>query len=54
MAFGKSYVDQTLLFPDQYKDLVWFLFPSEVTQELVSLKKGINFEGLSAYASEVS
>jgi hypothetical protein len=28
--YGKSVVDQTLLIPDEYQSLIWFLFPSEV------------------------
>lgn len=31
LSLGKSFVDQKLLVPEQYRDLVWFLFPSEVT-----------------------
>lgn len=33
-VFGKSYVDQILLVPEQYRDLVWFLFPSQVLTEI--------------------
>lgn len=40
LAFGKSFVDQKMLVPEQYQDLVWFLYPSEVVSELLSLKKG--------------
>jgi hypothetical protein len=32
-------VDQTLLIPDEYKSLVWFLFPSEVLQTLLDLSR---------------
>lgn len=28
--YGKSVVDQTLLIPEEYSSLIWFLFPSEV------------------------
>lgn len=54
MIFGKSFVDQKLLFPEQYQDLVWFLFPSEVTTELVGLKRGSSFAALKAHANEAS
>ena len=49
MAFGKSFVDQRLLIPEQHRDLIWFLFPSEVVGELLNLKKGqLTFESLQA------
>ena len=27
-AFGKSGVDQVQLIPEEYQELIWFLFPS--------------------------
>ena len=54
LSFGKSFVDQKMLVPEEYHDLVWFLFPSEVTQELISLKKGTetSFAALEALANQ--
>lgn len=48
LNLGKSVVDQRLLVPDEYKHLIWFLFPSEVAGELTSLKRGADtsFEAL--------
>lgn len=52
LAFGKSFVDQKMLVPEEYQDLVWFLFPSEVVAELLQLKKGTetSFDALRAFA----
>lgn len=36
--YGKSVVDQTLLVPDEYQHLIWFLFPSEILPDLLKLK----------------
>ena len=36
--YGKSVVDQTLLIPEDYSSLIWFLFPSEVISTLLKLK----------------
>ena len=36
--YGKSMVDQTLLISEEYQNLIWFLFPSEVLQDLLVLK----------------
>ena len=52
IAFGKSFVDQKLLMPKEYQDLVWFLFPSEITSDLVALKRGASFEVLEALGDE--
>ena len=40
--------------PEQYQDLIWFLFPSEVIAELLKLKKGMTFEALEAVARQSS
>jgi len=45
-AFGKSYVDQMQLIPEELQKLVWWLFPSQVLPELIALKKNITFEVL--------
>lgn len=51
LAFGKSFVDQKMLIPEQYQDLVWFLYPSEVLSELLSLKKGtLSMAALKSFA----
>ena len=34
-VYGKSMVDQRLLIPENYQQLIWFLFPSEVLQDLI-------------------
>ena len=49
--YGKSVVDQTLLMPDEYKDLIWFLFPSEVLPDLLDLKfkSPLSFETLEKF-----
>lgn len=53
ITIGKSFVDQKLLVPEEYQDLIWFIFPSEVTQELMQLKKGsgTTFAALEALAN---
>jgi hypothetical protein len=51
--YSKSYVDHLQLVPEQYQGLVWFLFPSQVMSELVSLKKGtVTFERLKALSHD--
>ena len=53
IAYGKSWVDQKLLIPDQYADLVWFLFPSEVLPELLKIsKKGFQMSELPVFVAE--
>lgn len=47
-AFGKSGVDQSRLVPDEYHELVWFLFPSQVLPELLQIGKVVAFETLKA------
>ena len=43
-----------MLVPEQYQDLIWFLFPSEITAELLQLKKGseTTFAALEALANQ--
>ena len=55
LILGKSFVDQKLLIPEQYQDLIWFLFPSEVTAELTALRKGqeTSYEALDALSSSM-
>lgn len=38
MIYGKSTVDQTLLIQDDFKKLIWFLFPSEVLPLILQFK----------------
>jgi hypothetical protein len=45
-AFGKSGVDQAKLIPEEYHELIWFLFPSQVLQEMLQLGKALSFEQL--------
>lgn len=45
-AFGKSGVDQLRLIPEEYKELIWFLFPSQVLQEMMQLNKTVSYEQL--------
>ena len=49
--YGKSVVDQTLLTPDEYNGLVWFLYPSEVLPDLLDLKfkSPLSFETLEQF-----
>lgn len=49
---SKSMVDQTLLIPDEYKSLVWFLFPSEVLQDLLALSKKYHHNVLRSEAKK--
>ena len=51
-AFGKSFVDQKLLVPEQFQELIWFLFPSEVLPELQHLRKGLDFGTLETLARQ--
>ena len=53
--YGKSVVDQTLLLPDEYKGLVWFLFPSEVLPDLLELKfkSPLSFETLEKFNESI-
>jgi len=45
--YGKSLVDQKQLIPEQYQELIWWLFPSEVLPEILALKKDhVTIEGL--------
>jgi tRNA 2-thiocytidine biosynthesis protein TtcA len=46
-------VDQTLLIPEQYSSLVWFLFPSEILQSLLELsrKQPKRFEEIESFNS---
>lgn len=52
LAFGKSFVDQKLLVPEEYQDLIWFLFPSEIVGELLKIKKGASFSSIEALAEQ--
>ena len=36
--YGKSVIDQRQLIPEPFQKLIWFLFPSEVLPELMSMK----------------
>ena len=55
-AFGKSYVDQRLLIPEEYQELIWFLFPSQALSELrTSLTdKQVTYQSLVDLASPKS
>ena len=45
-------VDQTLLIPDEYKSLVWFLFPSEVLSTLLKISKKYHHNVLRSEAKK--
>ena len=46
ISFGKTAVDQMQLVPDEFKGLVWWLFPSQVLPDLLQTKKSHAFEML--------
>lgn len=49
--YGKSEVDQRKLVGEPYQRLIWFLFPSEVLPDLMSLKyqAPLTFESLASF-----
>lgn len=51
--YGKSELDQSKLISEDHQKLVWFVFPSEVLSELMSLR-GQNFNELEKYNQERS
>jgi hypothetical protein len=45
---GKSSVDQIQLVPEEYKSLIWWVFPSQVLPEILNVKKNVTFEVLES------
>ena len=45
---GKTGVDQTCLVPDDFKHLIWWLFPSQVLSDLQQIKQLDSYESLSS------
>lgn len=51
--FGKSFVDQTQLVPEQFQELIWWLYPSQVVQDLFFKQKNILFGTIEEFADDI-